>query len=268
VTFTPIGVVRSPWVELAQAPRQPSAARGVRATIELTPAPGIEDALSDLDGWDHLWVIFWFHRVTGWRPKVLPPRSRKRRGLFATRAPHRPNPIGISVVRLERVEGTTLHVMDIDMVDGTPVLDIKPYVPYADSRPLARTGWLGSTGSSVPPELQASAPPVDPDPGFEVTWSDAAHERADWLRDEHASDLVERVEAVLSLGPQPHAYRRIKRVEGDGFVLAVKEWRVRFRVEGARIVVEGIESGYRRAQLESTAPGLAVHRAFVERFGR
>src|SRR5207244_578661 len=100
----PIGFVRSPFSEKASAPRQPYAAEGAKGTIELLPNAHYDDALSDLDAWDHIWVIFWFHLNRGWRPKVLPPRSTKKRGLFATRSPHRPNPIGLSVLKLEAIE--------------------------------------------------------------------------------------------------------------------------------------------------------------------
>src|SRR5262244_267842 len=120
LTLVPIGVARTPFTERVAAPRQPYAAPSVPGTIELLPDRHFEDALSDLEGWDYLWVIFWFHLNRGWRPKVLPPRSeKKRRGVFATRSPHRPNPIGLSVVKLERIEGLRLHVRNVDMVDGT-----------------------------------------------------------------------------------------------------------------------------------------------------
>jgi tRNA (adenine37-N6)-methyltransferase len=268
VTFTPIGVVRSPWLEPAQAPRQAAAAEGVQATIELAPGRGLEDALSDLEGWEFLWVIFWFHRVRGWRPKVLPPRSRTRRGVLSTRAPHRPNAIGLSLVRLDKVEGLVLRIRDVDILDGTPVLDLKPYVPYADARPDARTGWLGPL---VPAGTARAKTPADPEPGFSVVWSDRGRAQAAWLR-ERRGDLAERVEAALALGPQPHAYRRIKRV-GDALVLSVKDWRVRFRVDGRVVMVEDVSSGYREQQLDGSASApagapLALHRAFVARFGR
>jgi tRNA-Thr(GGU) m(6)t(6)A37 methyltransferase TsaA len=267
VTFTPIGVVRTPFADRRSAPRQPYAARGVEGTIELFPGCDFEHALSDLDGWDYLWVIFWFHLNQGWRPKVLPPRSAcKRRGVFSTRSPHRPNPIGLSVVKLVEVRGLSLHVVDVDMIDGTPVLDLKPYLPYADAVPNARTGWLeplaqeGGNGGAGPSR--------DPEPGFEVVWSELALAQAAWLRETHGVDLGEPVNTILALGPQPHPYRRIKR-EGKGFRLAVKDWRVRFHVEGRRVTVEFIGSGYRPADLAtSEAPAVAIQRAFVAQFGR
>lgn len=270
VTFTPIGVVRTPFSDRVSTPRQPYAAQGAAGTIELVPGRDFEHALGDLEGWDRLWVVFCFHlNAPGtWRPKVLPPRSAgRRRGVFSTRSPHRPNPIGLSVVRLDEVRGLTLYVRDVDMIDGSPVLDLKPYVPYADAFPEARTGWLeplAAAGEGAPGAGRA----VDPEPGFTVVWSDAAAEQAAWLRGEHGVDLEEPVNRALSLGPQPHPYRRIK-AEGAGYRLAVKDWRVRFHVEGRTVTVEGIGSGYRAGELAaSVAPEVAVQRAFLARFAR
>jgi tRNA-Thr(GGU) m(6)t(6)A37 methyltransferase TsaA len=244
--------VRSPFTDKASAPRQPSAAIDVSGTIEIFDAPGIEHALEDLGEWDRIWVVFVFHLARGWRPKVLPPRSTKRRGLFATRSPHRPNAIGISAVRLDAVEGRVLRVRDVDMVDGTPVLDIKPYVPWADAYPSARTGWLA---------------PKDPEPGYALRWTEEARAQTDWLRDRHGIDLVAPAKALLSLGPQPHAYRRIRK-DGDAMRLAYKEWRLRFRVDGRTITVERIATGYRARDLATRADrALDVHRAFVAQFG-
>lgn len=267
ISFTPIGVVRTPFPDRVSAPRQPYAAAGVKGTIELFPGRDFEHALCDLEGWDRLWVIFCFHlNAPGvWRPKVLPPRSSgKRRGVFATRSPHRPNPIGLSVVRLEGVRGLVLDVADLDIVDGSPVLDLKPYVPWADAFPGARTGWLEPLAANAVEGDPAR--PRDPEPGFTVTWSELAAAQAAWLRDEHGVDLVTPVDRTLSLGPQPHPYRRIKR-EGEGFRLAVKDWRARFRVSGREVTVDAITSGYRPAELQSsTAPEVALQRAFVARF--
>ena len=259
VTLSPIGVLRTPFLERVSAPRQPYVARGVPGTIELYPGRGFEHALCDLEGWDHLWVIFWFHLNPGWRPKVLPPRSTgKRRGVFSTRSPHRPNPIGLSVVRLKAIRGLVLDVEDVDMVDGTPVLDIKPYLPVADAIVDARVGWVDAQG------------PRDPEPGYEVVWSDKAAEQARWLRDEQSIDLQAPVERTLCLGPQPHPYRRIRAdPAGSGMRLAVKDWRVRFHVDERRITVDAITTGYRERDLvTSEEAAVAAHRAFVARFGR
>ena len=248
----PIGFARTPFSDKASAPRQPYASEGAKGTIELLPNRDFEHALSDLDSWDHIWVIFWFHLNEGWRPKVLPPRSKKRRGLFSTRSPHRPNPIGLSVVELESVRGLTLHVKNLDLVDGTPVLDIKPYVPFADAIASAKTGWLDAR---------------DPAPAFTVAWSPLAQEQARWLAETHDVDLATRVTRTLSIGPEPHPYRRIKR-RGEGYRLALKDWRIDFRVEGRAVTVDAIASGYRPRELAtSAASSVAVHRAFVERFG-
>lgn len=263
-TFTPIGVIRTPFIDRADAPRQAVAAEGVAGTIELSEGRDFEHALSDLEGWDRLWVIFCFHLNPGFRPKVLPPRSEgKRRGLFSTRSPHRPNPIGISVVRLARVEGLTVHVLDVDMIDGTPVLDLKPYVPYADAFPTARTGWLAP---SIPPAIEGdTTAPRDPVATYEIAWSPRAAAQIAWLAAQ-GIDLGDRVSAVLRLGPQPHPYRRIKR-EGAGFKLAVKDWRARFQVDGRTVTVEAIESGYRPAELATSEdPAVVVQRRFVAHF--
>jgi len=145
VTFTPIGVIHSPHEEPAGTPVQPTAARGVRGTVEVLPE--LATGLRDLEGFSHIILLYHLHLSRPTRLEVVPYLDDRPRGLFATRAPSRPNPIGLSIVRLLRVEGTVLHVEDLDVVDGTPLLDIKPYVPEFDAREGARIGWLeGRTG--------------------------------------------------------------------------------------------------------------------------
>jgi tRNA-Thr(GGU) m(6)t(6)A37 methyltransferase TsaA len=246
----PIGYAHSPYADRVSAPRQPYASKGAKGTIVLLPNHNFEHALDDLDKWDHIWVIFWFHLNEGWRPKVLPPRSKKRRGVFATRAPHRPNPLGLSVMQLERVEGLTLHVKNLDLVDGTPILDIKPYVPFADAIPNASSGWVETP---------------DPEPAFEVVFASPAKRQLAWLERHHEVDLAPPITQALALGPNPHPYRRIRR-EKEGFRLAVKEWRAFFHVDGRRIVVDAIATGYRPKELAAVDPTLAIHRAFAKRF--
>jgi tRNA-Thr(GGU) m(6)t(6)A37 methyltransferase TsaA len=128
-------------------PIQPSGARGVQGTLELDPA--YEPGLRDLEGFSHLFLIYVFHRASGVQLTVTPFLDAEPHGLFATRAPKRPNPIGLSVVRLIAVEGNRLVLEDVDMLDGTPVLDIKPYVPAFDRPVDVRVGWLAGRDQNV-----------------------------------------------------------------------------------------------------------------------
>ncbi len=139
-TFHPIGVVRSPFTEQRGTPIQPAAGEGAHGTLELEPK--LAPALADLEGFERIWVLFVLDRARAFAPTVVPYRDVQPRGLFATRAPARPNPIGLSVLRLERIEGSTLFVSDLDILDGSPILDLKPYVPEFDSHPGSRAGWL------------------------------------------------------------------------------------------------------------------------------
>ena len=257
LSLEPIGYVRSPLKTKVEAARQPRAAGGLEGRIELLPGRHFEHALEDLAEWGTIWVLFWFHLNTGWRPKVLPPRSTSgRKGVFSTRSPHRPNPIGLSAVRLLRVEGLVVHVRDIDMLDGTPVLDLKPYVAYTDAHAGTSGGWL-----------QQDAVPEDPIAPFGIDWSGVALAQAGWVEERTGLALRERVTATLMLGPAPHPYRRIRRT-AQGYTLAVKEWRVSFTVAGRQVRVLAVGSGFRPAVLLSDAEDgtLLAHREFVSRW--
>jgi tRNA-Thr(GGU) m(6)t(6)A37 methyltransferase TsaA len=138
-----IGTIRTPFARAAGTPIQPYRARGSEGTIEIF-APYAE-GLRDLAGFDRIWLLYWFHRAAAARLRVVPFRDTVERGVFATRAPARPNPIGLSSVRLLAVEGNVLRVGEIDVLDGTPLLDIKPNVPAYDAYPIARCGWVDAT---------------------------------------------------------------------------------------------------------------------------
>ena len=147
ITYIPIGIIHSPYTELVGMPIQPTAARGVAGTVEVSPEYCA--GLKDLDGFSHIILLYHFHRSQGYALEVKPFMDDETRGLFSTRAPRRPNPIGLSVVRLVAVEGCTLHIEDVDILDGTPLLDIKPYVPAFDGRDAKRIGWLAARQSAV-----------------------------------------------------------------------------------------------------------------------
>ena len=145
-----VGVVRSPFKVHVGTPRQPRVGDVQKA--EITLRPGLQNLLKDLDRFSHVWLVTWLHVARGWNEQVAPPRDRKKRGLFATRAPHRPNPIGISAVRLLGIDGVVLHVEGVDLLDGTPVLDVKPYVPDVDAIAEASRGWLADLPADPPPD--------------------------------------------------------------------------------------------------------------------
>ncbi len=140
IVYQPIGIVSSPYTTREGMPIQASGARGVRGAIKLFPEFG--EGLKDLDGFSHIILLYHFHRTHEKTLTVTPFLDDRPRGVFATRSPNHPNPIGLSVVRLLSVEGRHLTIEDVDILDGTPLLDIKPYVPAFDHRTPERVGWL------------------------------------------------------------------------------------------------------------------------------
>jgi tRNA-Thr(GGU) m(6)t(6)A37 methyltransferase TsaA len=178
VTLQTIAVIRSPYTERFGTPRQAPVeiqtygGKAMDASIVFLPRSPDEkqryaQALSDLDGFDRIWVISYMHlnADSGWKPKVVPPRGPQgvKRGLFATRSPHRPNSIALSALRVTSISAAdcTIHVNGIDLIDGTPVLDIKPYIGFADSFPDSRCGWLDAFGDEqLGPDRYDGNPPT------------------------------------------------------------------------------------------------------------
>ena len=149
MSYEPIGVVRSPYTTLDGMPLQ-TGVDAVEATVELDAR--VHGALRDLDGFSHVWLLVHLHRVDGWSAEVTPFLDPERpRGVLATRSPRHPNPIGLSLVELVAVDPGSLRIRGIDLLDGTPVLDVKPYVPLFDARDAAavRTGWFGAAAERV-----------------------------------------------------------------------------------------------------------------------
>jgi tRNA (adenine37-N6)-methyltransferase len=139
----PIGTIHSPFKEAKGTPIQPAFAKEAQGVVELLPE--YADGLKDLEGFERIWLIYWFDRAREYKMHVVPYMDTVEHGLFATRAPSRPNPIGLSPVKLERIEGCKLFVSDMDILDGTPLLDIKPYSPRFDHFDVKRHGWLQTT---------------------------------------------------------------------------------------------------------------------------
>lgn len=190
----PIGFVRSCFKEKFAIPRQPQLAPAARGVLELVAPFDSGEAVQGLEQVSHIWLLFLFHQALEDKPrlKVRPPRlgGNQSVGVFSTRATHRPNGIGQSVVRLERVEAARLWLSGIDLLDGTPVLDIKPYVPYADCVAEARNG------------IAASAPPLIP-----VSWQPVALAQAEQHGQRLGEPLVALIEQCLAQDPRP-AYQQ------------------------------------------------------------
>lgn len=215
-SFAPIGVVHSPFKEKFAIPRQAGLAK-VDAIIELLPPFARTDTVRGLEQFSHIWITFVFHAVASqhgsngeWTPLVRPPRmgGNEKIGVFATRSTHRPNPIGLSAVELLKIEiaeGVKLYIRGADLLDGTPVLDIKPYIPYADAIPDARAGFA----QLAPQRLN-------------VRWNDAALIAARAL----PSDLQKIVEATLCFDPRPAYQNEPERIYG----VHIADCNVRFRV--------------------------------------
>ncbi|MBN1274197.1 MAG: tRNA (N6-threonylcarbamoyladenosine(37)-N6)-methyltransferase TrmO [Candidatus Aminicenantes bacterium] len=147
IIFEPIGIIHSPFQKPEGMPIQPAGAAGVKGTVEVYEE--FREGLKDLDGFSHIVLLYYFHRSRGYRLHVVPYMDTEERGLFSTRAPKRPNPIGLSVVQLDGIGNGTLHIHNVDILDGTPLLDIKPYVPEFDAQSNIRTGWLEKASKAV-----------------------------------------------------------------------------------------------------------------------
>jgi tRNA-Thr(GGU) m(6)t(6)A37 methyltransferase TsaA len=232
-SIQPIGIISTPYTEKYHAPRQPGVANEPAVgIISLFPHCNYEQALADLEGFERIWIISWFHKNSDWRPKVLPPRSgRERKGVFSTRSPHRPNPIGLSLCKLIEISGRTVRVEHPDLLDGTPILDLKPYLPYAEAFPGSKTGWLEAI------QENDSGPYI-------IEVSELAARQAEWLKLKFDIHLIDRTSETLSQDPFPHSSRRITPHPEGGFVMAAKSWRIRYDVHEHLVLINSISSGY------------------------
>lgn len=148
IKYKPIGIIHSPFKKPTGTPIQPAAGKSIKGTVEVFPE--YAEGLKDLEGFSHIILIYHLHLSQGWCLKVKPFMDNELRGVFATRAPSRPNPIGLSVVHLVRIEKNILYIQDLDIVDKTPLLDIKPYVPEFETKEVKKLGWLEKNMHKLP----------------------------------------------------------------------------------------------------------------------
>lgn len=234
LTLTPIGFIRTPKQVKFQARHQPAEAQAEHNHLELLPDCGYESALQDLAGFSRVWLVWWFHRNTTWRPLVLPPRGpAQRRGVFATRSPHRPNPLGLTPVQLLGIKGRVLTLGPCDLVDGTPVFDIKPYITTYDAFPGEKNGWIEEVDALL------AIPPA-----YTVEFAPLATAQAEWLLKHWAIDFRERLVELLARDPSVHRTRRITRRGTDQRVIGCGAWRAIFTVQDKLVTVRALEAAY------------------------
>ncbi len=226
----PIATIHSPFREKFATPRQPGLVSSVTATIELYPDFATPEAVRGLEGFSHLWLIFLFHHTwqKGWKPTVRPPRlgGNQRIGVYASRSPFRPNPVGLSAVKLLSISteqgNISLEVQGADLIDGTPILDIKPYIAYGDSIPTASSGFAQEA----------------PDTALEVTFSDQAWQQLNNYRSE-SPGLETMLTETLALDPRP-AYRQ-KRDDDQEYGVLFDRYNIHWKVAGEELIILNIE---------------------------
>ncbi len=192
----PIGTLQSCYRDKFGTPRQPGLSPSSWACLKIEKEWQPELSLQGLEGFSHLWLIFLFHQNTNLRyhAKVHPPRLEgKQIGLFATRSPHRPNPIGLSLVKIEKIDGAHIYLSGADLVDGTPILDIKPYLPEVESIPIALSGW---------------SPPGEAKTRLSVRWTEEFLQKVqEWSARIQQPQLKALIDETLSLDPRPLIYK-------------------------------------------------------------
>lgn len=221
--FKAIAVVRSPFKDKFGIPRQPGLASAAKGVVKFNPDPDLRTALRAIEGFSHIWIVFVFHEHGGrkWKPSIRPPRlgGAEKVGVLASRSPHRPNPIGLSAVVLDRVDldaegGPELFVSGVDLLDGTPVLDVKPYLPYADAVSGASAGWAAAPIERVPVSFECSLP----------------------------SDVRAMIVEVLELDPRPAYQKRKIPLSSDGasFGIEIEGFEVKYKIAGGGFIVTDV----------------------------
>jgi tRNA-Thr(GGU) m(6)t(6)A37 methyltransferase TsaA len=275
IAMTPIGFVESRAQYRLEQPRQGTLNQASQNdVVRLLPHYNFEQALTDISLCPRIWLVYIFHENLSeqadstapwrgqWKPKVSPPRiqediHKKKIGIFATRSPYRPNPLGISCVKVLNVDSLCIHITESDLLHGTPILDIKPYVAYADSFPSIQPSWL--------PEH-----PVTP---FTITFHETAKEQADWLHLHGGIDIANACMVQLSEAPTDTKRKRVRpSTENDGYwIFSYRTWRVLFHLETSTqtITVEKITSGYTTNEMlstEDTYKDKNLHKNYIKIF--
>ena len=258
VHFDPIGTFHCDAKHRYEAARQPAVAAATSGHVALCPGRNLEQAVQDLDGFERVWLIYTFHHNPNWKPLVRPPRATRTFGVLATRAPYRPNPIGLSCVTLLGVHGLRIDIGPHDLLDGTPILDIKPYLPYADAFPSAGAGWVDTLTCER----------------WELAFSPIATSQIAWLESAGVGMLRAFLQQQLTERPTDRdpKRKRIRPLDEPGhWEIAYRTWRARFQADPTTHTVT-IQTLYGNYTPESLADPTdkygdkAIHREFQRLF--
>ncbi len=250
----PIGFFESEQVEPYQAGRQPDIL-GLNGKIKLQSGHNYEQALQDLVGCSHIWIIFGFHQNSNWKHLVQTPRSNKKIGVFATRAPYRPNPIGLSLVRLVDIQNLTIEVGENDILNGSPIYDIKPFHPEHDVAADATIEWLETSAHSK----------------NALRFSPLADSQLEYLESNGVS-IKAFIVRQLEYDPINDSKKRVES-HGHSFTLAYRTWRIDFTFAENTVGVLAVRSGYTSEELDEAGPEYedtyqdkSLHRKYILEF--
>jgi len=252
-TFKPLGYVCCGQQYRSEAPRQGVFAEN-EGIIRLEKGKNFEQALTDLKGFSRIWVIFCFHLNDNWKPLVQPPivGQKKKVSVFATRSPHRPNSIGMSCVELVKIDGLDVHIRNFDMLNDSPVLDIKPYIPRVDSFPDAQIGWLEKAKLN----------------SYQISFSDIAEKQMLWLEKRSGLDLKNFCEVQLKHDPVNRSRKRIEDKGQGEYIIFCRTWQIHFSLDekNTEIHINFLKSNYTTEDLVAGAPDpysdKDIHREF------
>jgi len=235
INFEPIGIFFCEEKYSYDTARQGKLADDNYGYIELHPSCNYEQALLGLDEFSHIWLIFSFHKNQNWKPLVIPPRGTRKIGVFACRAPYRPNPIGMSVVKLVQIKKRSVFVASHDLLNNTPILDIKPYIPYADSVPNADSGWLE--------ELEEDE--------WHIQFCLLAEAQLTWLSEHNVSCIRGFLKQQLTNQPTNNKRKRVRKLTNNDWEISYRTWRIRFTIDNKikGITVKEIYSAYTPQEL-------------------
>ncbi len=252
ISYTPIAFFNSSHSETYEAPRQGVLAQSSHGVIEFVEGIDFE-SYEDLIGFERLWIVYDFHKNQTWKPKVRPPRfSDKKRSVLSTRSPYRPNSIGVSCVKIEKVEKGRIFVSEQDLLDKTPILDLKPYLPYSDSFPEVKTGWVKEEETNK----------------YKVIFTQDVKERVDWLMKHTNFDFEQVLQNQLSYEPTNSKTKRVKKI-GKDFTFAIRTWRFKFKISNEFVNIYSVFSGYKESELlasDDIYKDKASHKEFLTRF--